>query len=75
MKNALTSLPWKRLYRIGKPFWVSEKRISAILHLVAVLGLLSANAWVMVYMNSTAGHFMTAIEQRNNADFTHYLMM
>ncbi len=75
MKNALTSLPWKRLYRIGKPFWVSDKRISAILHLVAVLGLLSANAWVMVYMNSTAGHFMTAIEQRNDADFQHYLMM
>jgi putative ATP-binding cassette transporter len=75
MKNALKAVPWKRLYRIGKPFWVSEKRIAAILHLVAVLGLLSANAWVMVYMNSTAGHFMTAIEQRNDADFRHYLMM
>lgn len=75
MKNALNAVPWKRLYRIGKPFWVSEKRNSAILHLVAVLGLLSANAWVMVYMNSTAGHFMTAIEQRNSADFSHYLMM
>ena len=75
MKNALTGLPWRRLYRIGKPFWVSEKCVPALLHLVGVLCLLFGNAWVMVYMNSTAGHFMTSIEQRNDADFHHYLIM
>ncbi len=75
MKKCPQCCSLKRLYRIGKPFWVSEKRNSAILHLVAVLALLFVNAKVMVYMNSTAGDFMTAIEQRNSANFTHYLMM
>jgi ABC-type uncharacterized transport system fused permease/ATPase subunit len=62
MPNALTGLPWKRLWRIGKPFWVSNKRNPGVFLLLGVLALLSANAGVMVFINKTAGQFMTAIE-------------
>jgi hypothetical protein len=43
-----------------------------MLHLVAVLILLSANALLAVFVNYTAGHFMTAIEQKSLTDFYHY---
>lgn len=73
--NVLNGLPWKRLWHIGKPFWTSEKRWIALLHLVAVLVLLSCNAGISVFINTTAGKFMTAIEQRAVPDFYHYLMV
>lgn len=75
MPNALTGLPWRRLWRIGKPFWVSDKRNPGLLLLLGVLALLSANAGVMVFINTTAGKFMTAIEQRDVPNFYHYLMI
>lgn len=75
MKSANTALPWRRLWKIGRPFWVSEKRNIAMLHLVAVLILLSANALLAVFVNYTAGHFMTAIEQKSITEFYHYLLV
>ncbi|MBK7747937.1 MAG: hypothetical protein IPI39_11860 [Candidatus Obscuribacter sp.] len=75
MKSANNALPWKRLWKIGRPFWVSEKRNIAMLHLVAVLVLLLANALLAVFINYTAGHFMTAIEQKSLGDFYHYLLV
>lgn len=74
-RNVVNALPWKRLWKIGKPFWVSEKRWIALAHLVAVLVLLTANAGLSVFINKTAGNFMTAIEQRSTPDFYHFLMV
>lgn len=73
--NGLKGLPWRRLWKVGKPFWVSEKRNVALLHLFAVLALLSANTALFVFINRTAGHFMTAIEQRSVPQFYHYLLV
>lgn len=75
MKNAKTHLPWRRLWKIGKPFWVSDKRDAALMHLVAVLVLMCANAILAVFVNYTAGHFMTAIEQKSIGDFYYYLFI
>lgn len=75
MKNTNTHLPWRRLWKIGKPFWVSDKRKSALLHLVAVLVLMCANALLAVFVNYTAGHFMTAIEQKSIGNFYYYLFI
>ena len=68
-------LPWGRLYRVGKLFWVSEKQLPAITHLLAVLTLLFVNASMLVFISSTAGRFMTAIEQRSVPNFYHYLLI
>lgn len=46
-----------------------------MLHLIAVLILLSANALLAVFVNYTAGHFMTAIEQKSITEFYHYLLV
>lgn len=75
MSNVLPKLPWKRLWKIGKPFWVSDKRKTALLHLTAVLLLLSANAAMSMFINYAAGHFMTSIEQKSIPLFYHYLMV
>lgn len=74
MKKLSDALPWQRLWKVGKPFWVSEKRNQGLLLLGFVLALLMANAAVTSYLiNTTAGHFMTSIEKRNEADFWYYL--
>jgi beta-glucosidase len=75
MTKDLNGLPWRRLWKVGKPFWVSEKRNIALLHLLGVLTLLGANTALMVFINHTAGAFMTAIEQRSVPQFYHYLMI
>lgn len=75
MTNNLNRLPWKRLWKVGKPFWVSEKRNVALLHLLAVLALLAANSALLVFISRTSGHFMTAIEQRSVPEFYRYLAL
>lgn len=72
MKN-LMGLPWKRLYKIGKPFWVSNQKWIALAHLAALLVLLYANAELAKYASVIANRFMTAFEQRNQAGFDHNL--
>lgn len=73
--NILVSMPWRRLVKIGKPFWVSKKSKLGYAHLFIVLVLLAAKAAVAVFINQTAGHFMTAIEQKSLADFHLYLVL
>lgn len=76
MKRKISqALPWKRLWNVGKLFWVSDMRWIALAHLVGVLVLLTANAGISVFVNQTAGKFMTAIEQRSIPDFYHFLMV
>ncbi len=73
MNSLLALLPWRRLLKVGKPFWTSEKRGVAFAHLVAIMSLLALNAAVAVFVNQTAGHFMTAVETRSLPDFYFYL--
>lgn len=75
MKNGLTGLPWKRLYKIGKPFWVSEMKWVALAHLGALLLLLFVNAQLAKYASVVAGRFMTAFEKRHQVDFDHNMWL
>jgi putative ATP-binding cassette transporter len=75
MTNNMMSLPWKRLWKIGKPFWTSDVKWKALLHLGVVLLLMFANTAIAVYINKAAGNFMTSIEQRNVDDFYHFMMI
>ena len=75
MANIMTNFPWKRLWKVGKPFWVSEKRYIALLHLFGVVSLLAANSAVAIYINFTAGRFTTAFESKNLSSFHTYLML
>lgn len=71
----MVSLPWKRLYKIGKPFWVSDMKWIALAHLAGVLLLMFANTAMALYVNKTAGAFFTSIEQRSTVHFYHYLLL
>jgi putative ATP-binding cassette transporter len=73
--NILVSMPWRRLVKVGKPFWVSNRSKQGYAHLLLVLVLLTAKAYVAVFVNQTAGHFSTAIEQKSYADFHLYLVL
>lgn len=68
-------LPWKRLYKIGKPFWVSEKRLIALGHLGAVLALLCTDTAMAIYIGHTAGKFSNALQLKATEDFYKYLAL
>lgn len=71
--NSLTGLPWKRLYKIGNPFWVSEMMWTALAHLASLLALLYMRAHLAKFTAETAAHFMTAFEKRHEDMFYHQL--
>lgn len=73
MNNLLKIIPWRRLIRVGKPFWQSEMRAAGFTHLFVVLSLLGGNAIVAIGINHTAGNFMTSIEMRSMPEFIVFL--
>lgn len=64
----------RRLLRVGWPFWHLKIRV-AWGHLILVIILLLVNAKLLVFINETAGAFMTAIEKRSITNFDHYLVI
>ncbi len=63
--NPMTDrIAWRRLYAVGKPFWVSEQRYKASAMLVAVLILLFVSSAVNVYIGKIAGETMTALQKQ-----------
>lgn len=72
MKTLSNALPWKRLVKVGKPFWVSESKWTGFLHLGLVLGLLAANAGVAYFINRNAGAWMESIQLKKVDDFWYY---
>jgi putative ATP-binding cassette transporter len=58
---------------VGKPFWVSEAKMTGFLHLGLVLAFLAANAGVAYFINKTSGAWMDAIQSKNKDDFFYYL--
>lgn len=75
MTNILTVMPWRRLIKVGAPFWVSDKRDTGVLYLVIILLFMSVKAYLAVFVVETAGHFMTAIEQKSMPDVYWYLFL
>lgn len=75
MNNILTVMPWRRLVRVGKPFWVSNKSETGFIYLAVVLLLLMAKTYVAVFIVHTAGNFMTAIEQKSLGNVYWYLIL
>lgn len=73
MKNIITEIPWRRLIRVGKPFWASEDGKTGFMYLVTILLLLTAKTYLAVFVVRTAGNFMTAIEQKSLGNFYLYL--
>ncbi len=71
--NMLKQLPLKRLMKVGKLFWLSDKRKAGYTLLFIVLGLLAGQTLVLLFINTTTGHFFTAIEKRSLYDFYYYL--
>ena len=72
--SSTMSTTWKRLLRIGWPFWHTRKRI-AWGHLIFVVMLLFANGKLSVFINETAGAFMTGVERRSLTQFDNYLVI
>lgn len=68
-------MPWRRLIRVGKPFWVSNKSETGFTYLAIVLLLLIAKTYVAVFIVHTAGNFMTAIEQKSLGNVYWYLTL
>ena len=63
--NPMTDrIAWRRLYAVGKPFWISEQRYKASAMLVAVLILLFVSSAVNVYIGKIAGETMTALQKQ-----------
>ncbi|MCC7527623.1 MAG: hypothetical protein IT342_03810 [Candidatus Melainabacteria bacterium] len=75
MNNILTVMPWRRLIKVGKPFWVSNESKTAIAYLAIILLLLAAKTYIAVFIVQTAGYFMTSIEQKSLADVYLYLTL
>ncbi len=69
MNNMTNSLTWKRLYAIGKPFWVSSQKGRGIALLAAVLILLFGVSTVNVYVNYIAGRFATALQAKDVSQY------
>ncbi len=75
MDNIMTSFPWRRLWKVGKPFWVSDQRFSALLHLGGVLTLMGTNAIAAYFTNIYIGLWTTSFESKNQPEFYYYLMI
>jgi putative ATP-binding cassette transporter len=73
--SELKAIPWKRLVKVGKPFWFSEKKWTAYGHLAAVLALMFANSYLGKFLVETQGDFMTAVEHRDVAAMRNLLMI
>lgn len=73
MKNLIVFLPWRRLIKVGSPYWVSGAKRSGLLYLMAIFAFLILNAGVSVFINKTVGNFMTSVEQRLIPSFYFYL--
>ncbi len=69
---------WRRLYTVGKPFWVSEQRWRASSMLLSVLLLLFVSSAVNVYLGRVAGEMMTALQKQEAHEFrwamTHFAL-
>lgn len=78
--NPMTDrITWRRLYTVGKPFWVSEQRLRAASMLLAVLALLFVSSAVNVYLGKVAGEMMTALQKQEAHEFrwamTHFALV
>jgi len=75
MTNIMTNFPWRRLWKVGKPFWVSEQRLTALLHLGGVLALLGTNSIAAYFTNIVAGRWTTAFEAKDQPNFYYFLLI
>lgn len=78
--NPMTDkITWRRLYTVGKPFWVSELRWRASSMLLTVLVLLFVSSAINVYLGKTAGEMMTALQKQEAHEFrwamTHFALV
>lgn len=71
--NMLKQFPWKKLMRVGKPFWVSETRNVAYKRFFALLALIAGQTFVLLLINKTNGAFFTAIEKHSMWDYYLYM--
>jgi putative ATP-binding cassette transporter len=55
MSNILKDLPWRRLWKVGRPFWVSDQKVSAYINLFTVLALMCGNIFLQVAATYMAG--------------------
>jgi putative ATP-binding cassette transporter len=72
-------MPEKRffstLWRLTRPYWVSEQRGKGVLLLVAVVGLALTLVWLEVQFNTWNRNFYTTFETRDLAEFNRQLGM
>ncbi len=67
--NMLKQFPWKRLVKVGMPFWLSETRKTAYLRFFTLLALIAGQTFVLLLINKTNGAFFTAIEKHSLFDY------
>jgi putative ATP-binding cassette transporter len=75
MKNILQDLPWRRLWKVGRPFWVSDQKVSAYINLFIVLGLMCANIFLQVIFNYLQGKLARSIQMWDLKAVTFFLLM
>ena len=66
-------MPEKRffstLWRLTRPFWVSEKRAAGLILLATIVGLALMFVWTQVQFNTWNREFYTTFETRDQAEF------
>jgi vitamin B12/bleomycin/antimicrobial peptide transport system ATP-binding/permease protein len=67
--------PSKKVIRVAKPFFTSEKRWKARGYLALILVLMFTQNWLGAYSVQTQGQFMTAVENRNMTGYLEYLAL
>jgi vitamin B12/bleomycin/antimicrobial peptide transport system ATP-binding/permease protein len=72
-QSALTPSFARRVWRLARPYFVSEQRGRAVLLLVAVVGLNLMAVYVDVLLNDFNREFYNALEQRDYVKFKEQL--
>ncbi len=73
--SILTELPWRRLIKIGRPFWVSNQKGTAYLHVFGIFALMGTNIGLDIVSNYVQGKVAKSIQHWDMPNITFYLGM
>ena len=73
--DGFDQLFWRRLWAIGKPFWVSDQRRVALGLLAATLVLTGSIKGASVFFSYVNRDMMTALTQRDGTVFFHSVLL
>lgn len=75
MNIKIQGFPWKRAIEVGKPFWMSEHKWSALAYLAGAIGCVIAKIWLNVYINDNNGTVIDALKAHHADEFWWYFSL